>query len=179
MGLVINLVLPRVPSVLNYETAISDCPDRTYVLKGSCAVLHHESKVSWARLNPVSCTAKPDPYHLGVNTFGTVPVAEVTKGLPRHLLLERGPETCQIPDAGMVDCTLSDGANWTATRQPRQSGRNVRSKSLMRGRWAAGVRQKLEVPLESCSNTARIDGNDRFRDVPDSMTYRFGPLGQA
>ena len=38
--------LPRLCGVLNYETAISDCPDRTYVLKRSCAVLHRESKVS-------------------------------------------------------------------------------------------------------------------------------------
>jgi hypothetical protein len=44
-GCVRNLSLPRLCGVLNYETAISDCPDRTYVLKGSCAVLHRESKV--------------------------------------------------------------------------------------------------------------------------------------
>ena len=44
-GLVINLSLPRESGVLNYETAISDCPDRTYVLKGSYAVLHRESNV--------------------------------------------------------------------------------------------------------------------------------------
>lgn len=43
--MVINLSLPRESGVLNYETAISDCPDRTYVLKGSYAVLHRESKV--------------------------------------------------------------------------------------------------------------------------------------
>jgi hypothetical protein len=39
-SLIINLSLPRVLGVLNFETAISDCPDRTYVLKGSYAVLH-------------------------------------------------------------------------------------------------------------------------------------------
>ena len=32
------------PVFFDYEMAISDCPDRTYVLKRSCAVLHRESK---------------------------------------------------------------------------------------------------------------------------------------
>ena len=34
------------PGVLNNEMAISDCPDITYVLNISCAVLHRESNLS-------------------------------------------------------------------------------------------------------------------------------------
>ena len=42
-GLFINLLPPRLSGVLIHEMAIWDYPDRTYVLKRSCAVLHRET----------------------------------------------------------------------------------------------------------------------------------------